>query len=63
MAERVRAVRRALLPSRAWILFQYPAAQRGGVWLIAARAHHLLRAPLWAARALRYRREARRAGR
>jgi hypothetical protein len=63
LAERVRAVQRALVPSRAWILFQYPSAHRGRPWLIAARAHHLLRTPVWAVRALRYRRQARRASR
>jgi hypothetical protein len=63
MAERMRAIRRALLPSRAWIVWQYPRARRGGAWLIAARAKHMLRTPVWALRALRYWRQLRRAAR
>ena len=63
LRERLRIVRRALLPSRAWIMHERPWARQGGLWLIPAYAGHLARAPAWAARAWRFRRAARRAGR
>ncbi len=62
LIERLRILRRALLPRRAWILHEYPSAREGGLRLIAAYAAHLARAPTWAARAYRFRRRARRAG-
>jgi hypothetical protein len=55
---RARILRRALLPRRAWIVYTYPWARGGGPLLAAAYAVHLARAPLWAARAWRYRRTA-----
>ena len=59
LAERADALRRALLPTRAWIRWQHPWASAGGAWLIAAYGLHLMRAPVWAARAWRFRRRAR----
>lgn len=52
---------RALLPRPAWIVREYPWAARGRAMLIAGYASHLLRTPVWAARAWRYRRQMRRA--
>ena len=63
LGERLRILRRALLPSRAWIMHEHPWARQGGLRLVAAYAGHLARAPAWAARAWRFRRAARRAGR
>ena len=63
LGERLRILRRALLPSRAWIMREHPWAREGGLRLIAAYAGQLARAPAWAARAWRFRRAARRAGR
>ena len=57
-------LRRSLLPTREWITGEYPVGQRGSrARLVAAYGAHLLRAPVWAARAWRYRRRERRAGR
>lgn len=63
VGERVGIVRRALFPRRAWIVHQHPAAQHNWARLVAAYATHLARAPIWAARAWRFGRRARRAGR
>jgi hypothetical protein len=60
---RARVVRRALLPSRRWIAWQYPWAGSHGVRLAAARCIHVMRAPGLAFSAWRFRRRARRAGR
>jgi len=55
-------VRRSLFPTARWIRKQFPWADRRP-WLIpVAYARHILRGPLWAARAMRFRRRARRAG-
>jgi hypothetical protein len=56
LRERAQVVRRALLPSRAWITWEMRWAARGRVYLAAAYGLHVLRAPLWALRALRFRR-------
>jgi hypothetical protein len=53
---RARVVRRALLPPSRWILWEYPWARRWRPLQVAAYAMHLMRAPLWASRALRFRR-------
>ena len=53
---RARVVRRALLPPSKWILWEYPWAHRWRPLQIAAYAMHLMRAPLWGSRALRFRR-------
>jgi ribosomal protein L11 methyltransferase len=60
---RASVLRRSLLPSRRWIAWEYPWAAGGGARLFVAYGAHLLRTPLWAARALRYRHRERRAGR
>jgi hypothetical protein len=57
---RLAIVRRALLPSREWIVRDYRWAWRGGVTLWLAYLLHILRAPLWALRAAGF---ARRRGR
>lgn len=57
---RLRLVRRALLPNRRWLTTEYRWAERGGALLPAAYALHVLRAPLWAARAWRFRHRAKR---
>ena len=59
---RADVLRRSLLPSREWIAWEYPWAHRSRARLVAAYGAHLLRAPLWAARAWRYRSRERRAG-
>ena len=60
---RLGVLRSSLFPTRNWIANEYlwVAGSRGR--LVAAYAAHLLRAPAWAARAWRYRRRQRRAGR
>ncbi len=60
---RLGVLRRSLLPTRAWIAWEY--STRGSrARLLAGYLKHLLRAPGWAARAWRYRRsEAAAAGR
>lgn len=60
LGERLRLLRRALFPPREWIVYENPRAQKGGVQLAVARLLHILRTPLWALKALRYRRRARR---
>jgi hypothetical protein len=59
--ERASVLRRSLLPRREWIAWQYPWAHGTRVRMVAARGLHLMRSPVWAARAWRYRRRARRA--
>jgi hypothetical protein len=59
---RADVLRRSLLPSREWIAWEYPWAHRSRARLVAAYGAHLLRVPLWAARAWRYRSLERRAG-
>jgi hypothetical protein len=58
--ERLGVVRRILFPKREWILYEDPRAAKGGARLAVARLRHILRTPLWAVRALLYRRRARR---
>jgi hypothetical protein len=53
---RARVVRRALLPPSRWILREYPWARRRRPLQVAAYALHLMRAPLWGSRALRFHR-------
>lgn len=60
-AGRLGVVRRALFPNRAWMEHQYPAAKANMPRLAGAYLLHVLRAPLWAARAWRFRRRAARA--
>lgn len=59
----VDVLRRALLPTREWISVEFPWANAGRARLVAAYGAHLVRAPMWAARAWRYRRWERRAER
>lgn len=59
--ERASVLARSLFPTRRWIVREYRWAERGKALLVVAYARHILRTPLWAARALRYLREARRA--
>jgi hypothetical protein len=58
--ERLRVLRRVIWPPREWFEWDDPSTRKGGVRLLAARLLHILRTPLWAARALIYRRRARR---
>jgi Uncharacterised nucleotidyltransferase len=60
--ERASVLRRSLLPTRRWIEFEYPWAAGNTARLLGGYAVHLLRAPVWAARAWRFRRASRRAG-
>jgi hypothetical protein len=60
---RLGVLRRSLFPTRKWIANQYPWVAGSGRRLVAAYGAHLLRTPVWAARAWRYRRRLRRAGR
>jgi hypothetical protein len=62
-SERLRILRRSLLPSRLWITTQHPWARAGGMRVIAAYGAHLARTPRWAVRAWLFRRRAQRAGR
>src|SRR5215211_9296216 len=57
--ERLLVLRRSLFPRREWIAWQYPWARKTGARLMLARGLHLMRAPLWAAKAWRFRRQAR----
>jgi hypothetical protein len=58
-AARARVVQRALVPPPRWILWEHPWARRALPLLIPAYGAHLMRSPVWAARALRfYRRRA-----
>jgi hypothetical protein len=61
-AERLRVVRRALLPSARWIAYTYRLGDEPGrLRLAAAYAQHLARAPVWTARAAWFSRRRRRA--
>jgi len=62
LSERASVVRRSLLPTSKWIAWQYPWASDHGVRLIGGYMVHLVRTPVWAARAWRFRRRAQRAG-
>jgi|Tabmets5t2r1_1033131.scaffolds.fasta_scaffold00014_13 hypothetical protein len=62
LRERASVLRRSLVPRREWIACQYPWARGTRVRMIGARGLHVMRAPLWAARAWRFRRRAGRAG-
>jgi Uncharacterised nucleotidyltransferase len=62
LSERVSVLRRSLLPRAEWIAWQYPWARGTRLRMLAARVLHLVRAPLWAARAWQFRRRGRRAG-
>src|SRR4051794_41072328 len=53
---RLSVLRRSLVPKRAWLLTQHPWARRGGWCIPVAYALHVVRAPLWALRAWRFRR-------
>lgn len=61
ISARLTVLRRALFPTREWLQYEHPWARRGRARLTAARALHLLRAPVWAAAALRFRWRGRRA--
>ena len=57
--ERLLVLRRSLFPKPEWIAWQYPWARKTGARLMLARGLHLMRAPIWAAKAWRFRRQAR----
>jgi hypothetical protein len=61
LRERASVVRRALLPSRQWIVWQHPWARGGTARLVLGYGVHILRAPAWAVRAWRFSRRSRRA--
>ena len=63
LRQRANVLRRSLFPTQRWIRFYVPWAARGRAWMVLAYAWHILRAPLWAARAGRYLARARRADR
>ena len=63
LSERLGLARRSLLPSRTWIIQEYPWARAGTPLILAAYAFHWMRLPLWAARSWRHRLHARRAAR
>ena len=56
LSERMKLLRRSLLPRRAWIVWEQPQAARSRGRLFVAYCAHILRAPAWAARAWRFRR-------
>jgi hypothetical protein len=58
LRDRIAVVRRSLLPTRAWIVWEQPWAAQGGLRLLVAYARHIARAPVWVTRAWRFRREA-----
>lgn len=58
MSERMNVVRRALVPNRQWLAAEYRIGRRGPIGLALAYGLHLLRAPVWAARAWRFGRRA-----
>jgi hypothetical protein len=62
LRQRANVLRRSLFPTRRWIRWEFPWAAQGRARLVLAYACHILRAPLWAARAGRYLARARRAG-
>lgn len=57
---RLQVAWRAVYPKREWILWEDPRARLGGHRYVRARVRHMVRAPVWAGRALLYRRRARR---
>jgi hypothetical protein len=59
MRERASVIRRSLFPTRRWIELHYRWSAHSPLLLPAAYAAHLLRAPVWALRAWRYRRRGR----
>jgi hypothetical protein len=61
LRDRMSVLRRSLLPPGVWIAWQYPWASDHGLRLIAGYTMHLARTPVWAGRAWRFRRRARRA--
>jgi len=61
LRQRANVLRRSLFPTRRWIGWEFPWAAEGKARLALAYACHILRAPLWAARAGRYLARARRA--
>jgi hypothetical protein len=63
LADKLGILRGSLFPRRAWIERHYPWARRRRLRLIAAYGVHLVRAPVWAARAWRFRTRARRSRR
>lgn len=58
--ELVTVLWRSLLPTRAWITAEYPWAQGSRLRLAAGYARHVARTPIWALRAWRFQRRARR---
>ncbi len=56
LRDRARIARRALLPPSRWIVGEYPWARRWRPLQIAAYTMHIMRAPAWTLRALRFRR-------
>ena len=54
--ERMNLLRRSLVPTREWIVWEHPEAETSRLRLFAAYCAHLARAPAWAARAWRFRR-------
>lgn len=56
----VAVVGHAIMPARAWIIWEFPWAARSRLLLVVAYLRHNLRAPSWGWRAWRYRRRARR---
>jgi Uncharacterised nucleotidyltransferase len=60
--ERVGVARRSLFPQRAWIVREHPWAATNRLRLAAAYCLHVLRAPVWAVRAWRFRRRSRLSG-
>lgn len=56
LSERLYVLRRALLPSRAWIVWEHPGAARSPIRLALGYAVHLARTPAWALRAYRFQR-------
>jgi hypothetical protein len=56
LSGRMNLLRRSLLPTRAWIVWEHPWAARSPLHLFAAYCTHILRAPALAMRAWRFRR-------
>jgi hypothetical protein len=56
LRERTAVLRRSLLPTRAWIVWEHPWAAAGGARLLAAYGLHISRTPALAVRALAFRR-------
>jgi hypothetical protein len=56
LRERLNVLRRSLIPTRAWIVWEHPKAANGRLRLFAAYCAHIFRAPVWAIRAWRFRR-------